>query len=144
MSTTPESPNVNVVREYFRRSDARRADVFELLDDDLEFYFPKYGVGRGKAAFAKFGATLGQAMDIYHDQDRLRFMESGDHVIVEGMTYGRDASGRSWRGGETAGGRFCSVHEVRNGRIVRHYVYADPDYPSRHGEGFLWGTDRHW
>lgn len=140
----PDSPNVTVVKEYFRRSDARQADVFDLLDDDIEFYFPKHGIGRGKADFARFGAVLARAMDVYHDQEGLRFIESGDVVVVEGTTHGRDASGRSWRGGETPGGRFCSIYEVRDGRIARSFIYADPDYTSRHHDGFLWGADRTW
>jgi ketosteroid isomerase-like protein len=145
MSGAPDtSPNVEVVKEYFRRSDARGADVFDLLDDDLEFYFPKHGVGRGKRAFARFGAVLGGAMDVYHDQDTLRIIESADQIVVEGTSYGQDVSGRSWRGGETPGGRFCGVFEVRDGRISRLFIYADPDYPSRDAEGFLWGTDRTW
>ena len=143
-ATTADSPNVAVVREYFRRSDARRADVLELLDDDLEFYFPKYGIGRGKRQFGRFAAVLAGAMDVYHDQDGLRFIESGDQVVVEGTTYGQDAAGRSWRGGESPGGRFCSVIQIRDGRIARHFIYADPDYPSRDADGFLWGTDRRW
>jgi ketosteroid isomerase-like protein len=140
----PDSPNVAVVKEYFLRSDARRADVFDLLDDDIEFYFPKYGIGRGKREFARFGAVLARAMDVYHHQDGLRFIENGNHVVVEGTSYGSDASGRTWRGGETPGGRFCSVSEIRDGLITRHYIYADPDYTSVHTDGFLWGTDQQW
>lgn len=143
-SPASDSPNVAIVREYFRRSDARQADMFELLHDDIEFYFPKYGVGHGKREFAEFGAALGQALDVFHDQDTLRFIESGDHVVVEGTTYGTDSAGRTWRGGETPGGRFCSVYEIRDGRIAQSYIYADPDYTSRHDDGFLWGTDRRW
>ena len=139
-----DSPNVTLVKEYFRRGDDRRADVFDLLDDDVEFFFPKHGLGRGKAEFARFGAVLGKAMDIYHDQEALRFIESGGCVVVEGTTYGRDSAGRSWRGGDTPGGRFCSIFEIRGERITRHFIYTDPDYPSRHDDGFLWGTDRRW
>ena len=142
--TPTESQNVLVVKEYFRRSDTRQPDLFDLLDDDIEFYFPKFGIGRGKKQFGRFGAALGRAMTVYHDQDALRFIESGDTVVVEGTTYGHDESGRAWRGGQTPGGRFCSVFEVRDGRITRHYIYADPDYPSRHQDGFLWGMDRSW
>lgn len=139
-----DSPNVSVVKEYFRRSDARRADVFDLLDDDVEFYFPKFGIGRGKTELTRFGAVMARAMDVYHDQEGLRFVESGDHVVVEGTSYGTDSAGRSWRGGETPGGRFCSVSQVRDGRITRHYIYTDPDYTSLDGDRFLWGTDQHW
>lgn len=144
MTTPPDSLNVRIAREYFRRSDERRADVADLVDDDVAFYFPKYGVGRGKRELGRFGAVLAKAMDVYHDQDTFTFLESGDTVVVEGKTYGRDASGRTWRGGDTPGGRFCCVMQIRAGRIVRHFIYADPDYPSRDVDGFLWGTDRTW
>jgi len=139
-----DSPNVTVVKEYFRRGDARRSDVFEVLHDDIEFYFPKYGIGHGKREFAEFAAVLARDLDVFHDHDSFTFVECGDCVVVEGTTYGRDASGRTWRGGETPGGRFCSVYEIRDGRIARSYIYADPDYTSRHEGGFLWGRDRAW
>ena len=140
----PDSSNVAIVKEYFRRSDAREPDVLDVLHDDIEFYFPKYGVGRGKRAFGEFAARLGRELDVYHDLQSFTFIESGDSVVVEGTTHGRDASGRTWRGGETPGGRFCSVYEIRDGRIARSYIYADPDYTSRHDDGFLWGSDRTW
>jgi len=34
--------------EFFIRSDAGREDVFDLMVDDVEFYFPKFGFGVGK------------------------------------------------------------------------------------------------
>ena len=122
----------------------RQPDVLDLLHDDIEFYFPKYGIGRGKRAFGEFAAVIGREFDVYHDQDEFLFIESGDSVVVEGTTRGRDAAGRTWRGGETPGGRFCSVYEIRDGRIARSFIYADPDYTSRHEDGFLWGVDRTW
>ena len=139
-----DSPNVAIVKEYFRRSDARRPDVFEVLHDDIEFYFPKYGIGHGKREFAAFAQVLGAALDVYHNQEALLFIESGNSVVAEGTTFGKDTSGRTWCGGETPGGRFCSVYEIRDGRIARSYIYADPDYTSRHEEDFLWGVDRTW
>ncbi len=144
VSPPVDSPNVAIVREYFRRSDARRPDVFDLLADDVEFYFPKHGVGRGKREFAEFGAVLGRALDVYHDQDTLAFVESGDVVVVEGTTHGHGSSGQRWQGGETPGGRFCCIYEVRDGLIHRGFIYAYPDYLGEHEDGFLWGSDRRW
>jgi ketosteroid isomerase-like protein len=139
-----DSPNVAVVKEYFRRGDARSPDVLDLLTDDVEFYFPKYGIGRGKDEFAAFATVLREWMYVLHDQSALVFHESGDHVLVEGTTYGEDRFGVKWRGGETPGGRFCAVYELRDGRIARNFIYADPDYSSRNTEGFHWGHDRRW
>ena len=39
---------IDAVRQYFIRLDARRADVLDLFTEDFQFYFPKYGLGRGK------------------------------------------------------------------------------------------------
>jgi ketosteroid isomerase-like protein len=139
-----DSPNVAVVREYFRRADARATDLLDLLDDDVEFYFPKFGIGRGKQDYVRFAITLAKQMTVFHNQETLRFHECGQAVVVEGETFGHDADGVEWRGGETPGGRFCSVYEIRDGRIARSYIYADPDYASRNEPGFLWGQDRRW
>lgn len=146
-SSRPEradSRNVALVREYFRRGDARRPDVLDLFTDDVEFYFPKYGVGQGKAAFVEFATVLRDALFVSHNQDRLTFIENGDRVAVEGTTYGHDRTGTRWQGAETPGGRFCAVYQIRDGLIARNYIYVDPDYTSRHVDGFLWGTDQRW
>lgn len=139
-----DSPNVAVVREYFRRADARQADLLDLLADDIEFYFPKFGIGRGKKEYISFSIVMAKRMTVFHNQETLRFHDCGSTVIVEGESFGHDATGTEWKGGETPGGRFCSVYEVTDGKIARSYIYADPDYASHHAEGFLWGMDRRW
>ena len=139
-----DSPNVAVVKEYFRRGDARQPDVLDVMADDIEFYFPKFGIGRGKSEFVEMASGLRNRVTVFHDQENLRFHEVGDTVIVEGETYGQDSDGVEWRGGVTPGGRFCAVYEVRDGLIARNYIYADTDYSSRNEQDFLWGRDRRW
>ncbi|MBL7493337.1 nuclear transport factor 2 family protein [Frankia sp. AgB1.9] len=141
---TADSPNVAVVKEYFRRGDARSADVLDLFTEDVEFFFPKHGVGHGKAEFIAFAAGLRDSVYVLHDQETMTFLENGSRVVVEGTTYGHDSEGSKWQGAVTPGGRFCSVFEIRDGLIARNYIYADPDYTSRHAEGFRWGLDRQW
>lgn len=139
-----DTPNVAIVREYFRRADARQPDLLDLLADDVEFYFPKFGIGHGKRAYIRFASVLATRLTVFHSQETLRFHECGPTVVVEGETFGHAPDGREWRGGETPGGRFCAVYEVSEGLIVRSYIYADPDYASHHEEGFVWGRDQQW
>ncbi len=42
---------VQLAEEYYRRADAGQPDVVDLFTEDVEIFFPKFGVGRGKAAF---------------------------------------------------------------------------------------------
>jgi len=70
----------------------------------------------------------------------------GNRVAVEGTTRGRTKSGQKWAGGDTPGGRFSSIFEIKDGLITRMHVYLDPDYAGAHKEGFLWpeSAKRHW
>jgi ketosteroid isomerase-like protein len=140
-----DSANVQLVKEYFVRGDAGRADLLDLFTDDVEIYFPKFGIGHGKAAFGEFvQGFLTLVRRITHHIDQLRCWEVGDMVFVEGTTEGETIDGRSWKGGETPGGRFASVIEVKNGLIARMSIYMDPDYVGANADGFLWGRDRKW
>lgn len=125
--------------EYYHRLDSGAADLLDLFADDVEIYFPKFGVARGKAAFGELIAGLLTSLAaIEHDKDDLVFIVDGNRVAVEGRTRGRLHGGAEWRGGETPGGRFASVFEARDGLIGRMYVYLDPDYGGDHAAGFLW------
>jgi hypothetical protein len=42
-----------VAIEFFRRVD-RGGDILELFDEKAEFYFPKWGVARGRGEIAHF------------------------------------------------------------------------------------------
>jgi hypothetical protein len=78
-----------------------------------------------------------------HDYDRLNFIPSADYLIVEGTSQGR-MSGKSWAGGETAGGRFCNVFKFRDCRISSLHIYLDPDYTGEDEARFRWGKNRKW
>lgn len=136
----------NTIREYYLRLDAGRADIFDLFSEDIQFYFPKYGLGRGKAELQFCSAGLGASLrSLRHNLDSLHFIEGTDGVAVEGLTFGVTASGVEWRGGETPGGRFCSIFEFKGPLISRMHVYLDPDYSGADKERFLWGHEgRRW
>jgi ketosteroid isomerase-like protein len=137
---------IATAKEYFRRGDAGRADLVDLFTDDVQIYFPKFGIGKGKEAIAELAGGLMGALDsIAHDIDSYLYHPSGNHLTVEGTTRGVAKNGLAWSGGETAGGRFCSVFEFRDGLIARMHIYMDPDYVSEDRGRFLWGVDgRRW
>lgn len=134
-----------IVREYFSRVDAGRADTLDLFTDDFEFFFPKFGVGRGKEAFGiLIEGLLGSLKGIAHPVEQLRIFDS-DAVVAEGVTSGETKDGTHWHGGQTPGGRFCTIFEFSGELISRMFVYTDPDYGGHDKDRLLWGTsDRRW
>jgi ketosteroid isomerase-like protein len=147
MSTSNDiSKNVATVKEYFARGDAGRMDLLDLFTDEFQFYFPKFGIGKGKAEFGEFvQGLIGSLKSIAHDIEAMTFFEGSNFVVVEGTTAGVYGDGTSWSGGQTPGGRFSSMFEFRDdGKICRMHIYTDPDYSSKDTDRFLWGTDRRW
>jgi hypothetical protein len=144
MTVTPEQ-RIDTATEYYRRADAGRADTLELFTEDLELYFPKFGVRRGKDAVAELGIGLiGSLASITHDLGSFRYICQGDTVVVEGRTSGTDQAGRTWQGGKTPGGRFAAVLDFDGPLICRMSIYLDPDYTGLDDDRFLWGLDRTW
>jgi len=146
ISLTPASTATEVALEYFRRLDAGDPTLMDLYDPDVTFYFPKFGVGRGRAQLGEVGGALGQVVAaMAHDMSTATFVAAGDRVVVEGVSRGQLRDGRSWSGGETPAGRYCNVFEVKGGKIVRLFIYLDPDYGGDDEGRFLWGRDgRAW
>jgi ketosteroid isomerase-like protein len=145
-TTETDRQQIALAQEYFRRVDAGRADLPDLLTEDVEFYFPKFGIGRGKAAFGELAAGMGRVFEfVEHDYRGYSFICSGTTLVVEGTTRGELKNGRSWAAGETPGGRFCNVFQFRGDLISRVYIYLDPDYGSEDTSRFLWGREgRTW
>jgi hypothetical protein len=140
---TIPSPQIASTNEYFRRIDAGDFAA-ELFTSDFEFFFPKYGVGRGPAAFLKLVAGLMTAVQrLTHHPEEFVLVEAGKTVVIEGTTEGSGVNGVDWRGGSTPGGRFCSVFVFDSrGLIERMYIYLDPDYTSADTSRFLWPAEK--
>ena len=130
---------IEFAKAYFEQVDHGRLPD-ELFTPDFEFYFPKYGVGRGLEEFRELAAGLASAgLKVKHHRDRLRYIACGLQVIVEGTTFGSDGAGNTWNGGETPGGRFSSVFDfTEDGFIERMYVYLDPDFAGRDPHRLNW------
>jgi SnoaL-like domain len=139
MSTETASRFLESAKRYFEEIDGGRLPL-ELFAPDFEFYFPKYGVGRGWDEFMEFATGLGATgHKAIHHRAQLNYICCGTQVIVEGATFGSDGKGGTWNGGETPGGRFCSVfHFNDEGLVKRMYIYLDPDYAGRDADRFHW------
>jgi len=142
--STSDQEKIAIAKEYFLRADQGRPDVLDLFHEDMEIYFPKFGFGQGRQSFLDFVKGFAGSLEfIRHDYDRLVFLPSGDHLVVEGSSRG-SMSGRSWEGGKTPGGRFCNVFKFRDGRISSVHIYLDPDYVGEDEARFRWGRNRRW
>src|ERR1700743_2989954 len=98
-----DQEKITIAREYFIRADQGRADVLDLFQPDAEFYFPKFGFGFGRESLFELVKGFGESLEfIQHDYDGLRFIPSGDALVVEGTSKGKLA-GKSWEGGVTPG-----------------------------------------
>jgi ketosteroid isomerase-like protein len=140
-----DDAKIAIARDYFRLADAGDPRLMELFHEDATFYFPKFGVGRGRESFFDLVKGFAGLLEwIRHDYETLVFIPSGDRVAVEGVSSGR-MNGTTWSGGSTPGGRFCNVFEFRGERIVRLHVYLDPDYLGQDEPRFHWGrSGREW
>jgi ketosteroid isomerase-like protein len=142
--STNDRDNVAIARSYFELADQGRPEVLDLLHEDFEIYYPKFGIAKGRNALIEMvNGFQGVLEFIRHDYDTLQFMPSGDFVAVEGTSKGK-LSGRSWAGGMTVGGRFCNVFKFRDGKIASLHIYLDPDYVGEDEPRFRWGKQRTW
>ncbi|NPT56393.1 nuclear transport factor 2 family protein [Paraburkholderia elongata] len=130
--------HISTVKEYFRRID--REFPAELFIEDFQFFFPKFGIGRGFDALMELARGIEPTrLSSLHHVDDLLYIEQGNLVAAEGTTEGTSSDNVEWCGGQTPGGRFCSIFEFNDeGLIKRMHVYLDPDYTGADTARFLW------
>ncbi|HWI71921.1 MAG TPA: nuclear transport factor 2 family protein [Baekduia sp.] len=137
-----DSANVATVKRFYKISDGRLAgNRAELFTDDVQIYAPKYGVGIGREAMEAAGKGRTMYRRLVHHLDEFDIVEMENRVVVEGTTEGETATGRTWDGRTTAPGRFCSVFELRDGKICRMHVYFDPDLGHEDAHRYPWSQD---
>ena len=142
--TANDNERIKTAERYFRLADQGSPEVLELFHEDAEIYFPKFGLGHGRQSlFEMIQGFQGALEFIQHDYDNLRFIASGDYVVVEGTSRGVLA-GKTWAGGTTAGGRFCNVVRFQGDRISSLHICLDPDYTGEDTARFRWGRNREW
>ena len=136
LTMTSTDKHIAAVNTYFREIDSGRFAA-QLFTANFEFFFPKYGVGRGAAEFQELALGLGTVIrSSRHYIDKFRYVCADDYVCVEGGSQGTYLSGESWDGGGFGGGRVCSVfHFDAAGLIESMHIYVDPDYVGEHTAG---------
>lgn len=122
---------IEAIRTYFRKVDAGDPTVLDLFSEDLQMYFPKFGLAHGKRALVTFADRMGANLaSIGHDIDGLTFHVSGNTIVVEGREWGTTRDGRAWPDGAISQGLFSSVFEFDGPLIRRMHIYVDPDFTS--------------
>ena len=142
--TANDNERIKTTERYFRLADQGSPEVLELFHEDAEIYFPKFGFGHGRQSlFEMIQGFQGTLEFIRHDYENLKFIASGDYVVVEGSSRGK-LSGKTWAGGTTPGGRFCNIFRFEGDRISSLHIYLDPDYTGEDTARFRWGHNREW
>lgn len=113
---------IALAKAYFQAF-ATAADVEDQLSPELEFFFPRFGLGRGAEEYAQLARGLSNYWDLVdYDIDNFSYICAGANVVVEGTVSGQMPGGGSFRAH-----RFCAVLEIKGGKITRLYFYTDPD-----------------
>ena len=145
-STMTNVQRKSVILEYLKAFDrgGKNTDGSSILDlfaDDAQVYFPKWGIATGKKEIGKlFGDIGGTLKSIRHDYSSFNWIFSGsDMLVCEGTSYGVHRNG-PWRAGvpEWGAGRWCDVFEIRDWKIVRVFIYLDPDYAGKDTARYPW------
>jgi len=127
-----------IVRDFYKASDA---GVFraELFVEDFEFIYPKFGLGHGVDEFRQMVAGIRaiRRRTVHHHDDFI-VIESERRVVVEGGSEGVGQDGVAWCGGQTPGGRFCTVFTFNDADLIESmHVYLDPDVTGADHERFV-------
>ncbi|MFH7018656.1 nuclear transport factor 2 family protein [Flavobacterium sp. FlaQc-47] len=122
---------IAITNVYFEKIDNWDPTVLDLMSDDVQFFFPKSGIRKGKEEWGKFGELFGKYLkSIKHDIPQLRHIVQGNFVVVEGSEQGEMTDGTKWPDGKISQGLFCNVFEFKGELITRLHVYVDPDFIS--------------
>ena len=133
---------IEIATEYFRRVDNGDPTLIDLMADDLQLYFPMFGVGYGKEDVrAAAGGLMTEISAIAHDFEHMNFIPSGDYLVVEGFAGGTTKDGKVWPDPQRSDGLFCNVFVFDGLLIKRLHIYEDPDLTSRDSARFHWGEN---
>lgn len=129
-----EQNRIEVINNYFAKIDNRAFDenYYNLVTEDVQLYFPKFGFKRGKAGLSQLGERFGRFIKkLRHDFECFNYISQGDQIVVEGIVEGETVDGIKWPDNEFAHGRFCNVFEFEGLLIKRVHIYEDPDFTSQ-------------
>jgi hypothetical protein len=124
---------IAVAKAYFQ-SFATAGDVEDQLSPEVEFYFPRFGVGKGSQDYARLTRGLSNYWDMVdYDVDNFSYIAAGANIVVEGTVSGKLPQEVAFRGH-----RFCAVLEIKHGLITRLYFYTDPDMAGQNPAPASW------
>lgn len=113
----------------FLRAFDEGADVFALVTDDVQVFFPKWGIAKGKAGLADLYRDLAPYLDsICHHPETFRYLMNGNEVCISGVSSGTLKDGRTWGPDGACGGQFCTWFTFEGTLASRIWIYIDPDY----------------
>jgi ketosteroid isomerase-like protein len=136
--TQEQEQNLEITKEYFRKVDAQDFSLINLFSNDVQIYFPKFGIGKGMDDLKAFASVFGgTSKSIIHHFEEFHYIVAGNSVVVEGSESGTLTNGRTWEHG-----RFCSVFTFKDRRITRMHLYEDPDLTAADQERLFWGKPK--
>jgi hypothetical protein len=131
MTVIEAKKRITIAKSYFEKVDAGDPSFLELVTDDIQFFFPKWGVSKGKDALQKCGEHFRDHLkSISHNIDSFNYVVQGDFVVVEGSEQGELANGKHWPDKIISQGLFCNVFQFEGDQISRLHIYVDPDFAS--------------
>ena len=144
--TMTDEQRKSVALEYLKAFDngGKTSDggsIFDLFADDVEVFFPKWGIAHGKDELKQMFTDVGSTLKaIRHHYANFNYVMTGtDTFVVEGTSQGEHRDG-PWRADQPqwGAGRWCDVFEVRDFKIQRVFIYLDPDYAGKDTERYAW------
>ncbi|WP_179290577.1 nuclear transport factor 2 family protein [Vandammella animalimorsus] len=119
-------------RRYYEKINVGEFDeeYFALFAEDVEVFYPKFGIAHGREAIAELGRRVQSIVsDFAFDLDRFVYTCQANRVVVEIVEHGTLKSGKTFPDGKASFGKFCCVFEFNaQGAISRYHCYGDPDY----------------
>ena len=123
-----EEANLRLAKQFLRTMD-EGGNVFELLTDDAEVMYPKWGIAKGKEELGQLYTDLGPYLSsISHHTESFRCLTGDDQVCISGLSSGTLTDGRSWKPDGACRGQFCVWFSFRDELISGIWIYIDPDY----------------
>lgn len=119
-------------RRYYEKINAGEFDdeYFNLFAEDVELFYPKFGVAYGHEAIAELGRRVQSAVSRFgFDLEKFTYTTERHRIAVEIVEHGTTVSGKHFPDGKVSFGKFCNVFEFNTqGKIQRYHCYGDPDY----------------
>lgn len=143
--TMTDEQRKSVALEYLRALDLGHTSdggtIMDLIDEQAEVYFPKWGIARGHEQISQMFSDIGAPLrKIVHHLADINWVFSGsDLLVAEGTSHGEHEDG-PWRADSPpwGAGRWCDVFEIRDWKIQRVFIYLDPDYAGADTARYPW------